>query len=112
VTGELEDGVGRRVEDRAAGRDVLGAELVDDAGARGRLVAQDATADDGFERLDDLGREAVRIGRERVLEDESHHLPVSGGRVAFGASTAPEGRVVGPDRAGSDGFARRSAGGQ
>ena len=42
MRGDLEDRVGRGVADRLAGPDVLLAELGDDLGARGMLVAEDA----------------------------------------------------------------------
>ena len=42
VRGDLEDAVDRGVADRLAGADVLLAELVDDRGARGVAVAEDA----------------------------------------------------------------------
>ena len=59
---------------------------LDDPRARGRPVAEHAAADGRLERLDDLRRKAVRVGRERLLEDDAHHLPVAGGRVLAGAA--------------------------
>jgi hypothetical protein len=81
VGGDLEHRVGRGVDDRLAGLQVLGAELLDDLGARGWLVAEDAAADGVGEGIDHLGREPVGIGRERLVEDDAHHLPVAGGGV-------------------------------
>ena len=86
VAGDLEHGVGGRVDDGPAGGHVLVAELLDDARARGRPVAEDPPADRRLERLDDLRREPVRVGRERPLEHHPHHLPVAGGRVLAGAA--------------------------
>src|SRR4029453_5417881 len=74
--------------DRLAGAHVLLAELGDDLGARGGDVAEDLATDLLLERLDDLGREAVRVEREGFGQDDPGHLPVSGRRVlarrAFG----------------------------
>ena len=75
VAGDLEDGVGRRVDDGPAGGDVLVAELVDDAGAGGRPVAEHAPADGRLERLDHLGREAVGIRRERAARGRRPSSP-------------------------------------
>ena len=45
----------------------------------------------------DLRREAVRVGRERPLEHDPHHLPVAGGGVLAGAALdqAAVGRLAG-----------------
>src|SRR5450759_4076463 len=85
VTGDLEDGIGRRVHDRPAARHMLVAELVDDAGARGREVAEHPAADGPCERLHHVRRKAVRVRRKRAFEDDAHHLPVAGGGVFAGA---------------------------
>src|SRR5205814_7948883 len=54
VCRDLKDRISRRVEDRAARREVFRAELLDDLGARGRSVAQHLPARVPLERLDDL----------------------------------------------------------
>ena len=76
VRGDLEDGVGRRVDDPLARALVLLAELLDDLGAGGGLVAEHAAARAVHERVDHVVREAVRVGRERLRRDDPHHLPV------------------------------------
>ena len=81
VRGNLKHAVGRRVDDQRAGAHVLGAELVDDRGARRRLVAEHAAAGQARELRDDLRREAVGKRRERAVEHDAHHLPVPGDRV-------------------------------
>ena len=81
VRRDLEDGVGRRVDDPLAGLLVLLAELLDDLGARRGLVAEHAAPGAVHERVDDVVREPVRIRRERLRGDDAHQLPVAGGRV-------------------------------
>ena len=100
--GDLEHRVGRGVDDRLAGLQVLGAQLLDDLGARGGLVAEHAAADGLGEGVDHLGREAVGVGREGLVEDDPHHLPVAGGGVLAGrplghAADHGGGRVDGVD---------------
>ena len=77
VRGDLEDGVGGRVDDPLAGALVLLAELLDDLRARRRLVADHPAARAVHERVDHLVGEPVRIGRERRRRDDAHQLPVA-----------------------------------
>ena len=81
VRGNLEDAVGRRVDDRRSGAHVLGPELVDDRGARGRLVPERVAPDALLEWRHHVRRKAVRKDRKRTIEDEPHQLPVPGHRV-------------------------------
>ena len=81
VRRDLEDGVGRGVDDRRAGAHVLFAELVEDHRPRRRLVAERLPADAPLVFGDDVGRKSVRIGAERILDDEPHHFPMPGRRV-------------------------------
>ena len=81
VRGDLEDGVGRRVDDPLARLLVLLAELLDDVGAGRGLVAEHAAAGPVHERVDHVVREAVRVGRHRRRRDDAHQLPVAGRRV-------------------------------
>ena len=60
VRGDLEDAVGRSVDDRRAGAHVLVAEFLDDLGAGGRTVAERAASDAALELVHDFRREAVR----------------------------------------------------
>ena len=53
--GDLEDAVGRGVDDELAGGQVLVAQFGDDGRAAGRLVAQHAVAGAAGELVDDLG---------------------------------------------------------
>ena len=78
VRRDLEDRVGRGVDDRRAGAHVLFAELVEDDRARRRLVAEGLAADAPLVLLDDVARKPVRIGAERIGDDEAHHFPVPG----------------------------------
>jgi len=64
------------------------AQLLDNFGARGRSVSERRLAGDARERVDDLGREAVRVGRKRHGGDDSGHLPMSGNRIFAAASLA------------------------
>ena len=84
VRGDLEDRVGGRVDDPLPGSLVLFSELLDDLGAGRRLVPEDAASGLVHERVDDLVREAVRIGRKRRRGDDPHVLPVAGRRVLSG----------------------------
>jgi hypothetical protein len=82
VRGDLEHGVGARVDDRLLGREVLDSEPVDDLRARGRLVPEDAgNLRARHERIDDFGRESVGKDGEGAVERTAHHLPVTGRRV-------------------------------
>ena len=81
MRGDLEDGVGRRVDDPLARLLMLLAELLDDVRARRGLVPEHAAAGLVHERVDHVVREAVRIGRHRGRRDDAHQLPVAGRRV-------------------------------
>ena len=78
---DLEDGVGRRVDDPLARPLVLLSELLDDLRPRRRLVADHAAARAVHERVDHVVREAVRIRREGRRGDDAHELPVPRRRV-------------------------------
>src|SRR5262249_19630034 len=75
---DLEDRIAAGVHDQLAGLDVLVAELVEDHGPRGRLVAQDAAAGALLERIEDLAWEAVGEERKRLLHAQPGDLPVPG----------------------------------
>ena len=81
VRRDLEDRVARRVDDPLARSLMLLAELLDDLRSRGGLVAEDAAARLVHERVDHVVRETLRVGRKRGIGDDSHQLPVAGGRV-------------------------------
>jgi hypothetical protein len=81
VRGDLQDGVLRRVEDRPAGREVLGAEVVDRVDPVVGPVAEERALGDALEHRHDVRREAVGIGRGRLLGDDAHELPVARRRV-------------------------------
>ena len=81
VRGDLEDGVGGRVDDPLARPLVLLAVLLDHLGAGRGLVAEDAAPRAVRERVDHLVRKPVRIGREGDGRDDAHQLPVARGRV-------------------------------
>src|SRR5260221_7000048 len=76
VRRQLKDAVGGGVENRLAGAQMLGAELLDDRGAGRWLIAKCTATDRRFEPLDELGRKAVRIGWQRAVERDAHELPV------------------------------------
>ena len=81
VRRDLEDGVGRRVDDPLARLLMLLAELLDDVGARRRLVPEHAAARLVHERVDHVVREPVRVRRHRGRRDDAHQLPVARRRV-------------------------------
>jgi len=60
---------------------MLVAQLGDDRRAAGGLVADHAPARPARELRQQVGREAVRIGRERLRGDHAHQLPVAGGGI-------------------------------
>ena len=66
VRGDLQHRVRRRVDDQVAGRQVLLAEVVDHGRAAVGLVAQDAAPGGVDQLLEDLLREAVRVGAQRL----------------------------------------------
>ena len=82
----LEHAVLGGVDDRPPGADVLLPQLLEDLGAGGGLVAEHPAPDALLEGLDDLGREAARVGPEGLLGHEPGHLPVSGRGVLAGAA--------------------------
>ena len=84
MRGDLKDAVGRGVDDRRAGPHVLLAELLDDFGAGGGEIAERAAADAALEFVHDLAREAVREKRERLVEMDAGHLPMTRRRVFAG----------------------------
>ena len=67
-----------------AGAHVLVAELLDDDGTARRPVAEPAQPGLARERVHDLGRKAVRVRRERLVEAHPDHLPVPGRGVLAG----------------------------
>ena len=112
VRGDLEDGVGARVDDPLPRPLVLLAELLDDLRAARRDVPEDAVARFVHERVDHVVREAVRVGRHRLLRLDPHQLPVAGRRVLAAralerAARRPRAR---PAAAGSRAAARCSRG--
>src|SRR2546421_12171739 len=77
VARELEHRVRARVHDGLAGPEVLFAEPSDDLGPRCRFVSEDLSSDRSLERLDHFGRKAVRVGRERPIENDAGELPAT-----------------------------------
>ena len=73
VRGDLEHAVGRRVDDRPAGAHVLGAEPIDDLGARRDDVAERAAADAPLELGDDVRR---KTRRETSGNGRSSTMPI------------------------------------
>ena len=97
VRGDLEDRVGRGVDDPLARALVLLAEPLDDLGARGGDVADHAAPRGLRERVEQVLREAVGIGREGALGDDARELPVADRRVlALRALEQPAGRPRAP----------------
>ena len=81
VRGDLEHGVGGRVDDPLARLLVLLAVLLDHLGSRRGPVAEHAAPGAVHEGIDHLVGEAVRIGREGHRRDDAHQLPVPRRRV-------------------------------
>ena len=88
VAGDLKDGIGRRVDDGSpvATCSSPSSSMISVPG--GGAIAEDAAADGRLERRDDLVRKAMRVRRERPLEDDAHHRPVPRRRVFAGAAPA------------------------
>ncbi len=78
VSGDLEDGIARGVDDRLSGAHVLLAEPVDDLGAGRGADREHLAPDPPLVLADDLLGEPVGIRPERFFDDEAHHLPVPG----------------------------------
>ncbi len=81
VGGDLKDAVGRGVDDRRPGPDVLLAEFRDDLRARRGLITERRAAGPAFELRHHVGREAVGVQREWLIEMDADHLPVTGSGV-------------------------------
>ena len=99
VRRDLEDRVGRRIEDGTPALHVRCAELLDDLGPGGRHISERQLAGYPRKSLDDLRRKAVGVGREGDLGDDAHHLPMAGYRILAAAAFAQAGD------AGAAGFA-------
>ena len=85
VRRDLKHAVGRGVDDRRAGPHVLLAQLLDDLGARRRLVAERAAARCASRtRSITSRRKSVREQRKRLLQMNAGHLPMPGGGVLAG----------------------------
>ncbi len=103
VGGDLEDRVGRRVQDQFARVEVTGTEVFDDDGSGGGVVAEELVAGlllDGADQL--VGEPGVGEGSVRLFGDDSGDLPVSGrgvlARAGFGEfAKAHRGMVGGRD---------------
>lgn len=75
--GNLQDGISRRVKNRAPGARMFLAELVQDVGATARVVAEKFPT----RRARDLPDEFIRKrceGRERFVEDGARQFPMPG----------------------------------
>src|SRR5690606_15758836 len=97
--GDLENAVGRRVDDGLAGAHVLLAQLIDDGSAGGGLVAQHPASDGGRKGVDYFTGKPVGIDGKRPIEDDAGQFPVTRRRVlARGllghAAKAPDGRRI------------------
>ena len=86
VGGDLEHRVGRRVHDPIAGLLVPFSQPLDDLGAGGGLVADHSPPGGLGKAVEQLGGEAVGESGERLLGDDSHHLPVAGGGIHSAAA--------------------------
>ena len=81
VRGDLEDAVAGGVHDELAGAHVLFAEFFDDFGAGGGLVADRLAADLALKLGNQVARKTVRINRERLVQPDTGHFPMPGGRI-------------------------------
>ena len=60
---------------------MFGAEPIDDLSAGGHHIPECPASDPIFEDLDRLCRKAIGKCRERLVEDDAHHLPMTGHRI-------------------------------
>ncbi len=81
---DLEDAVGRRVDDGLAGRHLFSAQFIEDDGPRGRDITQPAAACFRLILGHDLVGEAVGIDREGAVHVDAHQLPMAGRGVLAG----------------------------
>ena len=102
VGGDLEHAVGRGVDDQRAGAGVLLAIIADDLGAGIGLVAQHLVAGFGRESVQQLLRETVREGGQRLGAEQAGDLPMADGGILAGAGLAQA-------RKAADGLRRRRA---
>ena len=79
MRGNLEDAIGRGVNNRRASAHVLGSEFLDDLGAGGGAIPNRAAAGLLLEFGHDLRGKSVGKQREGLGEMYAHHLPMSGG---------------------------------
>ena len=84
VRGNLEDAVGRGIDNGRAGLHVLRAQLFDDLRPARRFVAQRLAAYRPLELFHHLGRKTVGISGKGYLHVQARHLPVAGGGVFAG----------------------------
>ena len=62
------------------------AQFIDNGGSRRGFVADDRVANLRFEFGDDVGREAMRVNRERFFKNDAGHFPVACRRIFAGRS--------------------------
>ena len=77
MCGDLKNAVRRRVHDERTRFYALFAVVLDDFRARIGLVAKHFSARASFKLFDDVLRETVRVGRQRLWRDYARNLPVS-----------------------------------
>ena len=107
VGGDLEYAVRRGVNDGLAALHVLIAQFLDDDRAGSDGIAQRASADALFEFINDARREALGVGFERLLHDDTGHLPMAAGGI-LGVSFFGCAAIRAPQRAIVNGKALRS----
>jgi hypothetical protein len=85
VRGDLENRIGRRVEDRFAGADMLGAEFLKNGRAALRIVTDELHTGISLDRADEFVGKTVE-GRKRFVENNASNFPVPGGGVLAGGA--------------------------
>src|SRR6266487_1721311 len=74
---DLEDAVGWCVEDGTTGAHMFFAQFLDDFGARSGLIADHLTPNSLLKVRHEISRKAIGIGRQRFVQDDSGHFPVT-----------------------------------
>src|SRR5574337_1098936 len=77
----LEDAIGRGVDDGASGAQMLFAELLDNRRPGGDRVAEHFATDGPLKTCHQVGWKSVGVGGQRACEDNTGHFPVPVGGV-------------------------------
>src|SRR5260370_37879944 len=81
MRGNLENAVDRRVDNELAGAHMFCSTLLDDLGTRCGFIPQRTAPNLFFKLRDYFARKTVGISRERLIQPNTRHLPMTSGRI-------------------------------